>query len=99
MGLLFTANVVPNSLFLNDEDDTFLRNVGSYKSPTCHIPEDGILHSARRENLNSTQFYRLIAEVQVSCSGSRVPPFYLSVNTSFIKGIYLMHALAGWWSN
>jgi hypothetical protein len=33
-----------------DEGDTFLRNVGS---TWRHIPEDGILHSHRRESLKS----------------------------------------------
>jgi hypothetical protein len=36
-------------VFPEDGGDTILRNVGSID----HIPEDGILHSHRRENLNS----------------------------------------------
>jgi hypothetical protein len=35
------------------EDDTFLRNVRSYKFYTRHIPEDGILYIHRRKNLKS----------------------------------------------
>jgi hypothetical protein len=31
----------------------FFRNVGSYKSHKRNIPEDGILHSYRSENLKS----------------------------------------------
>jgi hypothetical protein len=41
-------------LYPEDGGDTFLRNVGSHKISTRrHIPEDGILHSHRRENLKS----------------------------------------------
>jgi hypothetical protein len=39
--------------FMVDGGEKFLRNAG-YRIPTrCHIPEDGILHSHRRENLKS----------------------------------------------
>jgi hypothetical protein len=31
----------------------FLRNVGSYNSTRRNIPEDGIIHSYRHENLKS----------------------------------------------
>jgi hypothetical protein len=50
-----TANVFSSPLIFypDDGDDTFLRNVGSYKSTRRYIPEDGILHSYRRENLKS----------------------------------------------
>jgi hypothetical protein len=34
-----------------DGGDTFLQNVGSHKNYSLHIPENGILHSHRRENL------------------------------------------------
>jgi hypothetical protein len=38
---------------LDNEGARFLRNFGSYKTTRCSIPEDGILHSHRRENLKS----------------------------------------------
>jgi hypothetical protein len=52
--LLFTANVVPGSLIsYHDVGDTFLRNVGSYKSNAAS-------HPRRRHSSNS-----VLAEVQV----------------------------------
>jgi hypothetical protein len=38
---------------LVDGGHTFFRNVGSTRATWCDIPEDGILHSHRRENLKS----------------------------------------------
>jgi hypothetical protein len=39
--------------YAEDGGDTFLRNVGSYKFHTRHIPEDNILNSYGRESLKS----------------------------------------------
>jgi hypothetical protein len=57
--LLVTDNVVPTSPILVSliGGDTFLRNFSSYKSHTATIPEDGILHSDRREILKSYTLY------------------------------------------
>jgi hypothetical protein len=48
-----TANIPRFVDFLNPDygGDIFLLNVGSYKSHTASIPEEGILHSQHRENL------------------------------------------------
>jgi hypothetical protein len=45
--LLVTANVVSTHRFCHsdDGDATFFQNVGSYKSHTANIPEDGIVQS------------------------------------------------------
>jgi hypothetical protein len=54
--LVVTSNRRKLQKILCHPDDggaTFLRNVGSYKSHTRNISEDGILHSRRRENLKS----------------------------------------------
>jgi hypothetical protein len=43
---------LPLALFYpEDGGDTFFRNVGSYKTAQCHIPEDGILNTHCCENL------------------------------------------------
>jgi hypothetical protein len=47
-----------NSFHPDDGDCKFLLNVGSYKAHTAKTPEDGILHSHRRENFKS---YRWIS--------------------------------------
>jgi hypothetical protein len=53
--LLVTANVVPSSLnvFTDDGGNTLLQNIGFNKVARRHIPEDGILHSHRRENFKT----------------------------------------------
>jgi hypothetical protein len=54
--MLVTANVVPTSPILVTLTMEVLRSsqkVGSYKDHTANIPDDGILHSHRREKLKS----------------------------------------------
>jgi hypothetical protein len=48
-----TSSQRADSFHPDDGGDKFLRNVSSYKNHTVHIPEDGILHSHRLENLKS----------------------------------------------
>jgi hypothetical protein len=54
--LLITANAAPNLLILFTlmMEAVFLRNDGSYKSPTASHPNDGIPNSHRRENIKSS---------------------------------------------
>jgi hypothetical protein len=56
--LLVTSNVVPSSLILSNlMMEAFLRIGGPYNSRTGshqrHIPEDGIIHDHRCENLRA----------------------------------------------
>jgi hypothetical protein len=56
---------------LDDESATFLRNVGSITVTRRNIPEDGILHSHRREscfalNLVQLTFHPLWRAILVS---------------------------------
>jgi hypothetical protein len=54
--LLVTANVVPsspNDVILNMEPIRSTETSVLTRTKKCHIPEDGILHSHRRENLKS----------------------------------------------
>jgi hypothetical protein len=53
IGELGTLAVTSNRRTLRRNTKSwFLRNVGSYKSRMRNIPEDAILHSHRRENVN-----------------------------------------------
>jgi predicted hotdog family 3-hydroxylacyl-ACP dehydratase len=54
--LLVTASVVPSSPILVTLMKEAIRSSGNvvfYKGRKAHIPEDGILHGHRRENLKS----------------------------------------------
>jgi hypothetical protein len=53
-------------LYLEDGGDMFSRNVGLHNIYTAPIPEGGILHSHRRENLKSYQvdyFFYLVSNL------------------------------------
>jgi hypothetical protein len=50
---LVTANALPSSCPLDDGGDTFLRNVGSYRSHAYNFTEGEIVHRHRREYLKS----------------------------------------------
>jgi hypothetical protein len=50
-GQLLTLFLAQGSFYHEDEGDTFLRNIGSHKTFTRHIPKDGILQSHGCENL------------------------------------------------
>jgi hypothetical protein len=51
--LLVTVNIFPSPLifYRDDGGDMLIRNVGLKTATRCHIPEDGMLHSHRSENL------------------------------------------------
>jgi hypothetical protein len=65
--LLVTANVVNSSPILDS------RYVGSYNCHTANIPEEGILHSHRRENLKS---YKQLTGLALKRRRNRFPVRY-----------------------
>jgi hypothetical protein len=50
---LLTLFLARGFFYPEDGGDKFVRNLGSHGSTRRHIPEDGILHSHRREILKS----------------------------------------------
>jgi hypothetical protein len=70
--LLVTANVVPSSLILSIlmmEEMRFSETSVFTRATRLHIPEDGIVHSHRRENPKSYVVLRLFKDVVLCTCG------------------------------